>query len=77
MTIPHGTYTGYVHHKCRCAPCREAARAYNEAYRHRPVDTKKLTHGRIASYNAGCRCAECKAVKSAANRSSNGANDEA
>jgi len=25
---PHGTYTGYNNHRCRCEPCREAKRVY-------------------------------------------------
>ena len=26
--IPHGTTTGYNHHKCRCQPCRDARAQY-------------------------------------------------
>lgn len=26
--IPHGTYSGYKHHRCRCAPCNQACRDY-------------------------------------------------
>ena len=33
----HGTLGGYVHHGCRCAPCRTAMRAYMRAYQQRPA----------------------------------------
>lgn len=32
MTIPHGTTTGYSHHKCRCDLCRKAVREYQQEY---------------------------------------------
>jgi hypothetical protein len=64
----HGTYSAYVACHCRCAKCRAAAAAYNRAYRARPVEEKKLTHGKISSYNAGCRCAKCRATKKIANQ---------
>jgi hypothetical protein len=28
VPIPHGTTTGYNHHKCRCQPCRDARAQY-------------------------------------------------
>jgi len=31
--IPHGTLSGYQYHRCRCAQCREAKRAYESNYR--------------------------------------------
>lgn len=34
--IPHGTLTGHKHHGCPCAPCREAAAAYQRS-RHRRI----------------------------------------
>lgn len=30
--MEHGTRSTYAHHRCRCADCSEASRAYNRAY---------------------------------------------
>jgi len=34
-TAPHGTYGGYNNYGCQCAPCVEAGRLRNAAYRAR------------------------------------------
>ena len=31
--VPHGTLSGYRHHKCRCAQCKEAHRIHMQGYR--------------------------------------------
>lgn len=33
MPLPHGTYSGYANHGCRCDPCRAAASAYKSKWR--------------------------------------------
>jgi hypothetical protein len=62
-TIPHGTWNGYNWHRCRCAECRAANHAKNEARRERrrsvqiPDDVK---HGSYVTYvEYGCRCVPC------------------
>lgn len=73
--VPHGTYSGYTRHGCRCDGCREAARIYRRRYRTRSqfgsgkcVDRHEtcphvdLEHGTMTSYTGhGCRCDPCRA----------------
>jgi hypothetical protein len=35
VPIPHGTYSGYTNHGCRCDECRQANSAYMREYRER------------------------------------------
>jgi hypothetical protein len=60
----HGTIGGYANHKCRCARCVEAIRAYNvalHAYRaEHPLDPDDPRHGRFSTYvHWRCRCMPC------------------
>lgn len=70
----HGTNNGYDNLGCRCAPCREAKRVYQLDYAHRTGRRRSMqeynasrtrTHGRASTYNAGCRCDECRTNASA------------
>lgn len=60
---PENTYLyeegGVVKRRCReCGRLRDRRR-----YRQKPpVDLSRRTHGRIATYIAGCRCVDCKAA---------------
>jgi hypothetical protein len=76
--VRHGTYNGYKNHGCRCDRCRTAntvaQRDYKRAWYRRqghPTRAEYLesigqqrggTHGRIGTYNNGCRCEQCRRV---------------
>lgn len=71
--IQHGTYTCYVKRKCRLPECRAAAAEQKRrlAARDRELlaqDSAALPHGTKRTYDAGCRCDECKDIGSAAAR---------
>src|SRR5690606_38882749 len=68
--VTHGTWSGYIHHGCRCVPCTEAASAYRNEWwaRNRTKQVKKpaakkvsnvLLHGTIKMFKEGCRCEVC------------------
>lgn len=68
IPAPHGVYSTYVNHRCRCTLCKAANTARSERLRRargappRAVFLASLerTHGRIATYNDGCRCDDCR-----------------
>jgi hypothetical protein len=33
--VPHGTFSGYSYHACRCVDCREAWNSYQREYRNK------------------------------------------
>jgi 5-methylcytosine-specific restriction endonuclease McrA len=59
MPIPHGTISGYRHHKCRCDECKVAARADDrcrreanpERYRDYRKRSYEANREKIAEYN--------------------------
>ena len=56
---PHGTYTRYADHGCRCDACRAYQRdrvARNRADR---LASGRLNHGTRSARDAGCRCDAC------------------
>jgi hypothetical protein len=55
----HGTRYSYVHHRCSCEACREAARLYQSSLRGSPAPS----HGLSGYVNYACRCAVCKRAK--------------
>lgn len=60
--IPHGTRNGYSYYKCRCEPCRFAAREYARK-RATDRDPSVIPHGTQNGYkHYGCRCDECSEV---------------
>ena len=64
-SIPHGTYSGYMRHKCRCEPCKAAGAAYRRKRRGAPRPKPTLQHGTRKGYNSfKCRCEPCKAAQS-------------
>lgn len=66
--INHGTCAAYERHGCRCDTCREHHNARVRADRARRLADGNLNHGTRSAYDAGCRCAACKAVRSAADK---------
>lgn len=60
--IPHGTDTGYDHHRCRCDECRKAHRVVVRARtERRRLNLTEEDHGKVSSYqHCGCRCELCK-----------------
>lgn len=80
---PHGNYSRYQNHGCRCDRCREAATTYAREWRHRtgyalPREDYLLllrrkaelrdNHGTETRYKFGCRCDVCKAAAAQARR---------
>lgn len=67
MNAQHGTYAGWTwHHRHRvpaCDECRSAKREYVRAQRAKALADGTLTHGRRSTYDAGCRCAQCRAAR--------------
>jgi hypothetical protein len=68
--LPHGTYSHYIHHHCRCHACTDAMRRYTRARRAMasagalPPGTP---HGKQNTYvNLGCRCRPCTDANTAA-----------
>ncbi len=61
LKLKHGSRATYWRHKCRCGPCRAAAKAFRAAY-------KPPSHG-LAGYVYGCRCEFCKGAYSGYMRS--------
>ena len=62
----HGTRSRYSNDGCRCEPCRQAEREYQEA-RRGPLKPRRTPpqHGTASCYsNLGCRCAPCRAAQS-------------
>ena len=62
---PHGTYSRYTHHGCRCEPCTIANRNYHACQRERLASRPRsdVPHGTAGGYaNWCCRCQECKAA---------------
>lgn len=61
--VDHGTITRYVHHRCRCEPCRKVARqraARNRRIRYGKPVPDGVPHGSASTYtNWGCRCEPC------------------
>ena len=63
----HGTAGGYSNHGCRCEQCREANNAYQSQWRtsklpEMEADPLHPWHGSVLGYQAGCRCAPCRAA---------------
>lgn len=72
---PHGSYSTYSNHGCRCDPCREANRAYRKRNRARAcvdlhdVCPHEIEHGKVTSYvHHGCRCELCTEARNAYQR---------
>ena len=65
--LAHGSYSVYVHAKCRCDECREANRVYKRKFDRKSVNTP-LRHGTLDGHRRGCRCAACTAAKSQSDR---------
>lgn len=63
-TIPHGTYSGYGTHNCRCDQCRAAGNAYARRRRDARRSAVDIPHGLNGYTNYRCRCAECRAAMS-------------
>jgi hypothetical protein len=64
--LPHGTESGYLWHKCRCALCK-AAGAAAQARRRAALKAGPVPHGTESGYSwHRCRCARCKAAAAAA-----------
>lgn len=62
--LPHGTESGYSHHKCRCDLCRTAVTAAmkrrRERARAKAVDPSSYEHATFKAYNYyKCRCDDC------------------
>jgi len=59
--IPHGKYSSYTNHKCRCARCRDANTAYHlDARARRATIVPNRVHGSRNGYvNYNCRCTPC------------------
>lgn len=60
--IPHGALSGWKIHRCGCEVCTEVKREYERSERMRRetgFDPSKHEHGRTATYQAGCVCADC------------------
>jgi hypothetical protein len=57
----HGSRATYSRYKCKCAPCREAERAWRAKY-------KSPKHG-LSGYTYGCRCDFCRGARAAYMRS--------
>jgi hypothetical protein len=63
--MPHGTASRYGNDGCRCAPCREAYRIRQKAYRDERTERLRsglveVRHGELGTYlNWGCRCSAC------------------
>lgn len=70
--VPHGSYSTYVNHGCRCDACRQANTDYARharQSRYTRRDNMTLPHGSLSTYmNWGCRCPECKAANAANGR---------
>ena len=69
-TTQHGTYAGWSwhdrHNVPACDACREAKREYVRAQRAASLAAGRLTHGRRSTFDAGCRCGQCRAVRQVA-----------
>lgn len=70
----HGTAYAWMKLKCRCEPCNESRRAWNEARNEarRKAGSNKRSkygrpaeHGEILMYRRGCRCDLCRAANTA------------
>lgn len=59
MSIPHGTLSGYSHHKCRCIECRQANADYMAEYRRNNAEHLaeyyRINAERISAYMAEYR----------------------
>lgn len=63
MTVKHGTWTGYVHHRCRCDDCRAANAREHVRLRAQRTPEMAREHGTYSTYNNyGCRCPLCAAA---------------
>lgn len=61
--IPHGTPSGWQHHRCRCEICLIARREYKRAERAaRMARPATAPHGTSLAYRQGCRCDQCAAM---------------
>jgi hypothetical protein len=67
-TVQHGTWGRYCA-GCKCVPCRDAGRAYNQAQYEKQRAARSLKpptpepeHGTLQRYRKKCPCAECKAA---------------
>lgn len=60
--IRHGANT-YKRGECRCEVCTAAHRDWTRAYRKARFESGSFTHGKRASYDAGCRCFPCRKAK--------------
>jgi hypothetical protein len=72
VTTPHGRYTRYTNHNCRCEPCVEAYRVFRQRYRVEQVTQcgcgnrfcqrktrREVKHGLSCYYRHKCRCKIC------------------
>lgn len=48
--VPHGTISGYVRHRCRCAECRRIKSESDRRYRN--ANTERIAGAKAASYQA-------------------------
>jgi len=60
----HGTLPGYQAGKCRCEPCRDVRRQYNNNRKKLILPDDDPRHGTINGYyNWNCRCDDCKSAR--------------
>lgn len=68
--IPHGRYSVYKNHGCRCGACREAYLTYTREARRKRLEKVRrgevnFEHGTYGGYTTWeCRCAECRRANS-------------
>lgn len=71
LRLPHGSYSTYVNHGCRCRPCRDANAKENADQRRRRHEAMVAglvspPHGKYSTYvNYICRCGPCTAAATA------------
>ena len=65
--VPHGTPSGWQHHKCRCEVCLEARTEYKRQEHRRRQARARITagHGTVRAYQQGCNCTACTAAVAA------------
>lgn len=62
-TLDHGNYSTYYNKRCRCEPCKEAARTYTKSKRSQGLPPGDPRHGsRNGYFSWGCRCDDCTHV---------------
>lgn len=72
--VQHGSKTGWMKTKCRCGPCNESRRVWNDARKEtrrkvsgegRGEYGRPAEHGEILMYRRGCKCRPCKDANNA------------